>query len=88
MGEKNHFSCMHYMYLSPFFNPISIDIIQELARNTESQAPLPPPESERTRSTDDSYAHRHTRNSALYDAWRDLKTSFILSCEKPHNGHH
>lgn len=63
---------MHYMYLSPSFNPyysmcgpISRGIIQELARNTESQAPPTPPELEQ--------AYRHVSSSALNDPWITLK---------------
>lgn len=65
-GGKNHFGCMHYMYLSPFFNPISIDIIQELARNTESQAPLPPPESEPEQDPQMIHMHTDIRETPLY----------------------
>lgn len=45
--------------------PISRGIIQELARNTDSQAPPPPPEPEQ--------AHRHVSSSALNDPWIILK---------------
>lgn len=55
---KNPFQ-LYALYVSfSFFNPISIDIIQELARNTESQAPLPPPESEPEQ--DPQMIHMHT----------------------------
>lgn len=66
------------MYLSPSFNPyyskcdpVSVGIIQELARNRESQAPRPNPELEQ--------GHSHVSSSALNNPWGNLKTSFIIS---------